>query len=88
MWEFYLLIAPDIRMICYAIIGGITILQAAKNWVNRTLIVSVIHMLTGLFMLSSFHFAWTRNLLIAVYFTTPLVLIWAIMCLWYTVRIR
>ncbi len=84
--DLYVSLAPDIRMVCYAVVGVLVIFQSAKNRVNKHWLASVIHGLTGVFMLLSFHFAWTRDPGIALYYTTPIVFFWAVACIYYAIR--
>lgn len=77
LWLFYVEWAPYIRMVCYVIVGVSALLQAANYWHKHVGIVSVLHLITGFYMLLSFHFAWTREPLIALFATTPVVVVWA-----------
>lgn len=83
LWELYVEMAPDIRMVSYAVVGVVALLRAAHYWHKHATIVSVIHLITGLYMLLSFHFAWTRNPNIALLATTPLVVVWALVSVWH-----
>lgn len=84
--EFYAGLAADIRMVCYAVVGVVALLQAANYWHKQVGIVSAIHLITGFYMLMSFHFAWTRDPNIALYATTPLVVAWAVVSLFHARR--
>ena len=78
--------APIIRMFCYAVLAMFLMFRAAYSWHREQVSVSAIHLLAGLFMLSSFYFAWTRDSMVGIWFTTPLLLLLTSCTIYYAVR--
>lgn len=80
-------IATDVRMVCYAVLGAIVLFHAAGRWHQQKLLVSAIHLLAGIFLLSSFHFALSRDAYLAVFWSTPTLVLWTITVLIYLARL-
>lgn len=72
------LLATDIRLVSYYLLGLAVTYQSADCWFHGRRLLAAVHLLGGLFFLSSGHYALTRNSYIATYVTTPLLLIWLV----------
>ena len=87
IWTLYEEIAPTIRILSYTVISLVVMLHSAQSLTKASLLVSVIHLFAALFMVSSAFVAYTRDLRVALYITTPIVALLAMVASVYLMRL-
>lgn len=80
--DFYLANAGDLRLAAYIVIATYFVFRGAYKLSIGLRTDAALMFATGTYFVASFHYALTRDPKIALWFTTPVVLIMAMLCIW------